>query len=509
MPVAHPGKLAGRLFGVSVPVATAERSQRFVRGWVVLAGVFGVMMITSGFAFYGQGVFLTALVKEQGFPTWMAGLGTTVFLGCSGVLGYFTGNLISRFDVRWVLTIGAVVGAFGLGLLSEVRTWWQLVGVMLIFGIGFGLAGLVPTTTLVTRWFERRRSVALSIASTGLSIGGIVITRRMSSQIAADTLVYWAWRYALIYGVSILALTWLLLRAWPRDVGLLPDGASATSSSQSDDVPGTPFEQAVRTRFFILVSIGFVLVMGSQVGAIHHLHNLTDSRIGIEAAGAALALLAGTSVVARIGGGIAATKMPMRLLSGGLMVVQTAGLCLLALAGDWGLLLPGVLVLGAAMGNLLMLHPLILADAFGVKDYPRIYGFGSLLMVFGAATGPLFVGVLRDAYSYRLAFLAIALIAIVGLAVYSFSGNPARDYVRAPAPVPLPRVRSASLSDHRQPAIPPSVPAVAPGGAAAGRAAALAGAAANGLSTSAPQIQPRTAPEVWSVEPARMADAAP
>ena len=492
---------------MNVPVASAGRSQRFVRGWVVLAGVFGVMMITSGFAFYGQGVFLTALVKEQGFPTWMAGLGTTVFLGSSGVLGYFTGKLISRFDVRWMLTIGAAIGALGLGLLSEVRTWWQLVGVMLIFGIGFGMAGLVPTTTLVTRWFERRRSVALSIASTGLSVGGIVITRRMSSQIAADTLVYWAWRYALIYGVSILALTWLLLRAWPRDVGLQPDGARVSAErgahgGDGNDVPGTPFDQAIRTRFFIFVSIGFVLVMGSQVGAIHHLHNLTDSRIGIEAAGAALALLAGTSVVARIGGGIAAAKMPMRLLSGGLMVVQTAGLCLLALAGDWGLLLPGVLVLGAAMGNLLMLHPLILADAFGVKDYPRIYGFGSLLMVFGAATGPLFVGVLRDAYSYRLAFLTIALIAIVGLAVYSFSGNPVRDYLSAPAPSHLQHVRPSSAADRLRPGFPESVPAVAPSGAASGRTAVLAGAAANGLSTSVPRTGPRTAPEVWSVEPA-------
>lgn len=487
---------------MNVPVATAERSQPFVRGWLVLAGVFGVMMITSGFAFYGQGVFLTALVKEQGFPTWMAGLGTTVFLGSSGVLGYFTGKLISRFDVRWVLTIGAVIGAVGLGLLSEVRTWWQLVGVMLIFGIGFGLAGLVPTTTLVTRWFERRRSVALAIASTGLSIGGIVITRGMSSQIAADTLVYWAWRYALIYGVSILALTWLLLRAWPRDVGLMPDGASATSSSQSGDVPGTPFEQAIRTRFFIFVSIGFVLVMGSQVGAIHHLHNLTDSRIGIEAAGTALALLAGTSVVARIGGGIAAAKMPMRLLSGGLMVVQTAGLCLLALAGDWGLLLPGVLVLGAAMGNLLMLHPLILADAFGVKDYPRIYGFGSLLMVFGAATGPLFVGVLRDVYSYRLAFLTIALIAIVGLAIYSFSGNPLRDFLQAKV-TPKTPARHLAVTAHPMARAPRPLIANARNGAAEDRriGPVLAGSEV-APNPEVQQPRPRTAPEVWQVEPA-------
>ncbi len=40
----------------------------------------------------------------------------------------------------------------------------------------FAAAGLVPATTVVTRWFHERRSVALSVASTGLSVGGILIT---------------------------------------------------------------------------------------------------------------------------------------------------------------------------------------------------------------------------------------------------------------------------------------------------------------------------------------------
>jgi len=82
----------------------------------------------------------------------------------------------------------------------------------------------------------------------------------------------------------------------------------------------------------------------------------------------------------------------------------------------------------------LMLHPLILADAFGVRDYPRIYGFGSLLMVSGLAGGPFITGVLHDAYSYRSAFFTLAAIAVGGLIVYSFAGNPTRDYLAARPP---------------------------------------------------------------------------
>jgi len=241
-----------------------------------------------------------------------------------------------------------------------------------------------------------------------------------------------------VYCALLLISTWGFIRAWPADVGLGPDGARSADHSGRTPVgppPGTSYGQAIRTRFFIFTAIGFVLAMSSQVGAIHHIYKLTGDRLGLEAAGAgAVQLLAGTSVVARICGGVAALKLSLRWLTMALMVVQVVGLCVLAVAGDELTIVVGVLVLGSAMGNLLMLHPLILADAFGVRDYPRIYGFGSLLMVSGLAGGPFITGVLHDAYSYRSAFFTLAAIAVGGLIVYSFAGNPTRDYLAARPP---------------------------------------------------------------------------
>ncbi len=423
---------------MNVPVATAERSQRSLRGWLVLAGVFGVMMVTSGMVFYALGAFLDAFVDEQGFSTGLAGAGVGAFLLASGLCGYYTGKLVNRFDARWVITAGTAASTAGMALLAQVHSGWQMFVVMTVFGIGFGLCGLVPTTTLVTRWFERRRSVAMAIASTGLSLGGIVLLPQLSVRIEADTLVYWAPRFAIVYCVLLLISTWFFIRAWPKDVGLHPDGerrSEEPGAAPDRPPPGTPYQQAIRTRFFIFTAIGFVLVMSSQVGAIQHMYKLTGDRLGSDAAAStAVAVLAGTSVVARICGGVAALKVSLRWLTMVLMVVQAIGLCLLAVAGSGLAILFGVLVLGSAMGNLLMLHPLILADAFGVRDYPRIYGFGSLLMVSGLAGGPFITGVLHDIYSYRSAFFTLAVVAVVGLVVYSFAGNPARDYLTAPAP---------------------------------------------------------------------------
>ncbi len=490
---------------MNVPLATAERSQRSLRGWVVLTGVFGVMMITSGMVFYALGAFLDAFVDEQGFSTGLAGAGVGAFLLASGLCGYYTGKLVNRFDARWVITAGTAVSTVGMALLAQVRSGWQMFVVMTIFGIGFGLCGLVPTTTLVTRWFERRRSVAMAIASTGLSLGGIILLPQLSKRIETESLIYWAPRFAAVYCVLLLISTWFFIRAWPKDVGLQPDGARQASDSvgaPNSPPPGMSYQQAIRTRFFVFTAIGFVLVMSSQVGAIQHMYKLTGDRLGSDvAASTAVAVLAGTSVVARICGGIAALKVSLRWLTMVLMVVQVVGLCLLAVAGSGLAILFGILVLGSAMGNLLMLHPLILADAFGVRDYPRIYGFGSLLMVSGLAGGPFVTGVLHDLYSYRSAFFTLAVVAVAGLAVYSFAGNPVREFLSAPAPQPVQRVEPSRVVARPHPAAPQAALATTRNGVPSGRPAMLAEAHANGAPPAAPQVQPRQAPEVWSVEP--------
>ncbi|MCY3947628.1 MAG: MFS transporter [Acidimicrobiaceae bacterium] len=494
---------------MNVPVATAERSQPFVRGWVVLAGVFGVMMITSGMVFYALGAFLDAFVDEQGFSTGLAGAGVGIFLLASGVCGYYTGKLVNRFDARWVITAGTAVSTVGMALLAQVRSGWQMFVVMTVFGIGFGLCGLVPTTTLVTRWFERRRSVAMAISSTGLSLGGIVLLPQLSRRIESASLVHWAPRFAVVYCVLLLISTWFFIRAWPKDVGLQPDGVRSTNGSGETPAgppPGTPYQQAIRTRFFVFTAIGFVLVMSSQVGAIQHMYKFTGDRLGLETAAAgAVQVLAGMSVVARICGGVAALKVSLRWLTMVLMAVQTVGLCMLAVAGSGLAILFGVLVLGSAMGNLLMLHPLILADAFGVKDYSRIYGFGSLLMVSGLAGGPFLTGVINDAYSYRSAFFTLAAIAVAGLIVYSFAGNPTRDYLTTRPPE---SERAARVRPRSSRPTPTPVLAVTRNLDEEMPQPVLAGNGINGALQDAAELDEieqtrrRTAPAVWLVESA-------
>jgi len=395
------------------------------RGWLVLAGLFVTMAVTSGLGFYAQGVVLDALVAEQGFSVSMAGAGTGIFFATSGIAGYYAGSLLTKYDARLVMTIGSLVGATGLALLGQVRNEIQMVIVMVIFGIGFALTSLVPGSTIVTRWFVRKRAIALSIASSGLSLGGIAITPVIATVIDADSLVYWAPRLAIAFLVGMLPAVWFLIHPAPEPLGLRPDGdPPLASGAPPPSLEGVDFKDAARSRYFILISVTFIIVMAAQVGAIQHTFKMTKDRIDIDTARVALMVLSGTSVVARILGGIAALKMSLTKLTAFLMAVQSLGIAILAIGDTTFVILLGSVILGMAMGNLLMFHPLLLAEAFGVKDYARIYGMGSLLMIFGVGSGPFLVGFIRDVSSYRSAFAVITVFAIAGLAFLAAAGKP-------------------------------------------------------------------------------------
>ena len=86
-----------------------------------------------------------------------------------------------------------------------------------------------------------------------------------------------------------------------------------------------------------------------------------------------------------------------------------------------------------------MLHPLLLADAFGVREYPSIYGFSQLFMTAGVAFGPALVGLLRDGFNYGAAYSVAAATSVISATLFWFAGGieqpAATDEVAAVEPI--------------------------------------------------------------------------
>jgi MFS family permease len=396
------------------------RRARIFYGWIVVAGVFTILAVTAGLGFYNASVILSQAVEELEVSTGSVSLATGVFFGVSGLCGFLLSRRMETVDLRLFYLGGGVVGAVALYGLRWVDSVAALYVFFVVFGISFALAGLVPSTTIVTRWFSRRRSVALSVASTGLSMGGILITPLAARLIADRDLAGAGPILAVAWLVGIIPVTLLAIRSRPSDKGLQPDNDPTPASPRP--VAGASFALASRTRFFRGMCAAYALIFLAQVGAMAHLFNLVRERVDTGTAATAISVLAGTSVIGRLAGGLVVLRMPSKTLTAGLTLLQAFALVWISLADSRAVLLVGASIFGLSVGNLLMLQPLLLAEAFGVREYSRIYSLNQLFGTVGVAGGPAVLGALHDLADYRAAFVTAAVANVVGFAALLASG---------------------------------------------------------------------------------------
>lgn len=393
-------------------------------GWAIVAATFVMLMTSAGFGFYALTLYLRALTEERGFSVSSVSGATALFFVVSGLSGVVVGRLINRGDPRPVVAGGAVAAALALVALGRVEHLWQVYAAYAVFGVGFAACGLVPSSTLVARWFHRRRSVALSVSSTGLSAGGILLTPLASALIDGvgfEEAMRWL---ALAFVGGVVPVTALLLRPDPASVGLHPDGDAVVEGAAPVALTGTPYGEAVASRLFRRITLAWTLALLAQVGGMAHVFSLVDGRVDDDAAALSVSVLAAASMVGRLVGGGLLTRVDVRVASLCWLVVQAVGLLTLGSLDGRAALLVASAVFGLSVGNILLLQPIVLAEVFGVRDYARVYGTSQLITTAGVATGPLLLGILRDLTDgYAAAYLAAVATSIAATVVLLGAGR--------------------------------------------------------------------------------------
>ncbi len=402
--------------------------RRVFYGWYIVAAALVITTATSGLAFYNLSVLLAAFVVEYGFPVRLASSATATFFIAGGIGGMIAGRLVDRFDARFVIAGGALIGALALASVGMLREVWQLFAFHVTFGFAHGAVGLVPVTTLIARWFNMRRSLAFSIGSTGLSLGGIVVAPVVALAIERHGLAAAAPWMALALFLGIVPIALLVLRPSPQAMGLNPDGASRAEIAEAPPQPSTSYRDARRSPYFAAVSVAYLFLLGSQVGSLMHFYRLVNTREGAATAALALAVLAACSTIGRLVGGGLLLRVPARTFALVLMGMQALGLACLAVAHGRAAILTATVLFAITIGNSLMMHPLLLAERFGTRDYGRIYSLSQMVTVLGVAGCPALIGLIYDASGgYELPFFVAAGLTLVGLGILTaFGGAPRR-----------------------------------------------------------------------------------
>ena len=389
--------------------------------WQIVGALFAMMMFSSGLGFYNQSVLLEALTRERGFSVFSASFASTVFFATSGFVGLAVASLIERIDARWSVAAGVAICAASLVAIGRVETLLEVYVAFIVFGIGFSATNMLTASTVITRWFARRRALALSIVFTGLSAGGIVVAPFAAWAVA---------EHGLGRGTEILAVTYVLgilpLALWR----LLPRPRGETDLAGEFDGgedPGVGAAEAFRSRYFAGIAVTFFFGLMAQVGGIAHQFKLV-SAYEPDVAGRAVAVLAAASVVGRLASGALLEKLPYRGFSVGMLALQGVTLFVLGSSTSVAGLLMASGAFGLTIGSFLMMQPLLLAEAFGTRSFARIYSVSTLCASVGVAVGPLLLGWAHDfAGGYRNAYALSAGISWLGCVSLWAAG---RGYVR-------------------------------------------------------------------------------
>lgn len=363
-------------------------------GWRVVAAVFVLATFGWGVGFYGPPVYLHTVHEMRGWSLDVISIAVTVHFLFGAIVITNLPKLYEQFGVPRVTKAGSIALAAGVTGWALAREPWQLFVATLLSGGGWVTMGAAAVNAIVAPWFVRTRPAALSSAYNGSSIGGVVFSPLWVVTIG---LLGFPWA-AVVIGLIMIITIWILADVYyskrPELMGLSADGDATSAASVTPLFePALPSKQLWKDWRFITLAAGMALGLFAQIGLLAHLFSLLVPALGAQFAGFAAGAATAAAIVGRtVVGWLMPVGADRRLFGCGNYCVQILGsLAFLLAAGDnVPLLLLGVVLFGAGIGNTTSLPPLIAQAEFVKQDVPRvvpqIVAIGQATYAFAPAT---------------------------------------------------------------------------------------------------------------------------
>lgn len=372
-------------------------SQRVFPGWYLVAYLMYTQVVTLGFLFYGFGVILDPVGHSLGMTRGQTAYGFSLFtLGCA-VWSPFMGWWVERRGPRIPFLIGITMLAAALVALGQVHSRWSYYGVMALW-VSFGVAAAsgVPSSTLVVNWFRRRRGMAISMTSAGVSLGGLCLAPLVGWLIPQI-----GWERAILLPAALTALAIPLgakvIRNRPEEVGLFRDG-DAVDVPDADAGTTLTFRDVIGDRRFQIVATSFAIALSCMTSLMVHVVALwTDMGMPQHRATLAFALLAGIGMVGKPFFGWLADHVDARVgaaLSYGLLMLGTLTLLW---PSTWNVV-PFVVFFGLGIGGAVPMQTAINGSLYGREHFARVSGILTPVIVTVQSAFYALTGYFHDAW---------------------------------------------------------------------------------------------------------------
>ncbi|MCU0595537.1 MAG: MFS transporter [Desulfobacterota bacterium] len=264
---------------------STPRPSRIFYGWYVLAASFLILFLSSG-ARFTIGIAFKPLLAEFGWSrsdVSLAALLNMTFFSLSVIV---TGKWYDRFGPKWVIVVSTLLVSSGYMLIALTQTLWHF---LLLYGViaAMGLGGTtVPIfAALMSKWFEKRRGLTISLALSGNCLGQFALVPVFTTLITEcgwRASHFWIGCMMLVLNLS---LTFLVIRGDPEDLGVIPYGRQEANASPS--APGEAADRAAekdlglgeamrKPSFWLFTLFMFVCGSGDFLVTTHMIPMVTD-----------------------------------------------------------------------------------------------------------------------------------------------------------------------------------------------------------------------------------------
>ncbi|MFC1494865.1 MFS transporter [Thermodesulfobacteriota bacterium] len=399
-------------------------------GWKnVTVGV--ILGFSMALVFYTFTLFLPFWVDEFGWSRQNISYAATLWSIIMGLNYIFVGHFIAKYGSRRAIVIGVLITISGLLVLSfQSNIWLVYLGHGILVGIGVSLGSNFAITTMVNNWFNKKRSLALSMTTSSMALGGMILVPVLMKFI--DVI---GWRSAYLISAAIIFTTGIIvaglfIRNKPEDMGQVPDGI-VNPGQEKIEIPTpvlniyrTPVEftakEAFRTPTIWFLMIFYVLFMfAANAKIVHAAAFFLDVGISKGQVGFVVGLASGIMVFSQLVTGILGLKIEMHRLAILGFILVVIGMIILVYANSLTMILIYTFFtyIGTGINMLAMMN--LLANYYGAENFPVILGYFAPCWSLPASLGAPFAGYIRDTTgSYIPAwkiFIALLIIALVFL----------------------------------------------------------------------------------------------
>ena len=418
-------------------------------GWW-LVGISGFVMVLSTVPlFHAMGVWAVALQREFGWNHTQLGFALTFTRVEGGLMGPLEGYLTDKVGTRRMVMIGLLILGGAFIFFGQVQNLWMFYLAYVLMAVGQGLGSWIPLMTMLTRWFKRRRAMALGWSNMGSRAGALLLVPLIAWSIDPnfDRL---GWRMtATILGVIMILVAVpvsRLIRNQPEDYGLLADGDKPVPDSavaaEGMVGPSRPVEvdftapEAMRTPAFWLIAFGHGFTSMVILAMMAYLPLLMVFDKGYQLHDAAFVVSVYTAVAMgfQLVGGYVGSRIPIRLALAFFTCLQATGVIVLVFAESLPAFYAFAVLFGAGFGGRNPLTVAIRADYFGSASFGKILGFSTVPMNVLLLIGPPLVGWMRDVQgTYTDGFIVMALTNFLGAAFFIVAKRPVKKPAFQPA----------------------------------------------------------------------------